>query len=348
MYKSRNVAGREKWGRSEEVRRRRRGRRARSKRGSTGLGTKSGTEFFAGYVTEKSPNLDNIFVFFHDSCGPADSDSEPGEPVRRVIIRPMPHHSLGNHKSKIAVALILTISSGVVDTVGFLGIFGLFTAHVTGTTVHLGQSIVLGKPDEVIAAFVIMAVFFLGSVVGRAIVEAGARQRLRRIASIMLAIEAAMLVFVIAAKLSSGQLGGPTTSAQPGTYLYLALLSGAMGLQTATLTRLGPLTVHTTFVTGMVNKLAQLVSRILFRSYDFLRGRATTEKRTDQSVESKQAIFVFSIWVCYVLGGIVGTASYLKWGIRALFVAVLGLVLGIVTDAFAPLSIEEEREQSER
>lgn len=270
------------------------------------------------------------------------------ESIRRVIIRQMPRHSLGDRKSKIAVALVLTIISGVVDTVGFLGIFGLFTAHVTGTTVHLGQSLVLGKPDEVIAAFVIMTAFFLGSVAGRAIVEAGARQRLRKIASITLALEAAILVFVVAAKLSSGQVGGPTSGAPPGTYIYLALLAGAMGMQTATLTRLGPLTVHTTFVTGMVNKLAQLVSRILFRSYDFLRGRATTEKRTEQSVESKQAIFVFSIWVCYVLGGIAGTASYLRWGIRALFVAVVGLVLGIVTDAFAPLSIEEEREQSER
>jgi hypothetical protein len=29
-----------------------------------------------------------------------------------------------------------------------------------------------------------------------------------------------------------------------------------MGTQTATLTRIGPLTIHTTFVTGMLNKFA--------------------------------------------------------------------------------------------
>lgn len=266
--------------------------------------------------------------------------------LERAIIPEMPRHSLGDRKLKVMVALTLTFTSGVVDTVGFLGIFRLFSAHVSGTTEHLGQSIVLGKSDEVFAAAVIVVMFFLGSVFGRAIVEAGARRRWRRIASLTLAIEAAMLVIVAAARIASGMAGARPTP--PVTYVYLALLACAMGIQTGTLTRIGPLTVHTTFVTGMINKLAQLVSRILFRGYDFLRGRATLEKRTEQSTESIQAIFIFSIWVCYVLGAIAGTASYLRWGIQALFVAIAGLALGIVTDAFAPLSIEEEREQSER
>ena len=41
-----------------------------------------------------------------------------------------------------------------------------------------------------------------------------------------------------------------------------------MGFEIATVTRIGALTVHTTFVTGMLNKLAQLISPLLFRSYD--------------------------------------------------------------------------------
>jgi uncharacterized membrane protein YoaK (UPF0700 family) len=257
----------------------------------------------------------------------------------------MPRHALGDHKLKIAVALILTFSSGVVDIVGFLGIFRLFTAHVTGTTVHLGQSMVLGKRADVVGAVVVVAAFFLGSVLGRALIETGARRRFRRIASVTLAIEAAMLVIVAAARIASA---ASARTAPTETFLYLALLAGAMGLQTATLTRVGPLTVHTTFVTGMINKLAQLVSRILFRGYDFLRGRATTEKRAEQSAECKQASFIFSIWVCYVLGAVAGTAGYLRWGIQSLLVATAGLALCIVTDVFAPLSVAEEREQSER
>lgn len=257
--------------------------------------------------------------------------------------------SLAKHKPKIAVALVLTFVSGLVDIVGFLGLYHLFTAHVTGTTVHLGQSIEQRSGAGVIAAFSVLVAFFLGSVIGRAIIEVGARRRFRSIATIVLGIEAAVLAFVavsVAPHAMGAKLGAGVA---PHVYGFMALLAAAMGLQTATLTGIGPLTVHTTFVTGMVNKLAQLVSRILFRGYDFLRGRGDTpEKHAEQSAESRQAIFIFSIWVFYVLGAVGGTASYMRWNMRALYVAVVGLAIGIVTDLFSPLSIEEEREQSER
>jgi uncharacterized membrane protein YoaK (UPF0700 family) len=257
--------------------------------------------------------------------------------------------TLGKHKHKIAVALVLTFVSGLVDVVGYVGIFHLFAAHVTGTTVHLGRAIVLGRRMDVIAACSIVAAFFLGDVVGRGIIEAGARRRFRNIASVTLGIQAALIAFVAAAHVAGERSGAAWIHGAGQVYAYLAILAGAMGMQTATLTGVGPLTVHTTFVTGMVNKLAQLVSRILFRSYDFLRGRGDTpKKRTEQSAERQQAAFIFSIWIFYVLGAAGGTASYMKWGFRALFVAIAGLIAGIATDLVKPLSVEEEQEQSER
>jgi uncharacterized membrane protein YoaK (UPF0700 family) len=258
---------------------------------------------------------------------------------------------LGDHKHKIAVALVLTFVSGLVDIVGFLGVYRLFTAHLTGTTVHLGQSLVLRNRTDAMAALAIVAAFFFGSVAGRAIIEVGGRRKFRNIASVTLAIEAAMIAFVAESNLPSEHVGALLISSLSHIhlYLYVAILAGAMGVQTATVTGVGPLTVHTTFVTGMVNKLAQLVSRISFRTYDFLRGqRDTPERRKEQSTESQQAIFVFSIWVVYLLGAAGGTASYVKWGFRALFVAIAGLVLGIATDLVRPLSVAEEREQAER
>ena len=52
-----------------------------------------------------------------------------------------------------------------------------------------------------------------------------------------------------------------------------------MGLQTATLTRIGPLTIHTTFVTGMLNKFAQLLAHGMYHAYDLLRARS--DRQTD-------------------------------------------------------------------
>lgn len=256
---------------------------------------------------------------------------------------------LEKHKPKIAVALVLTFVSGLVDIVGYVGVYRLFTAHVTGTTVHLGQSLAEGKRTGAIAACAVVAAFFLGDVVARAIIEAGARRRFRNIASVTLAIEAAMIGFVAAGNLPSAHAGAVLIHGAAHAYFYLAILAGAMGVQTAMLTGVGPLTVHTTFVTGMVNKLAQLVSRIAFRGYDFLRGSGDTpEKRKTQSAEKRQAIFIFTIWVFYVLGAAAGTASYMRWGFRALLVAIAGLMVGIATDLVVPLSVEEEKEQSER
>jgi uncharacterized membrane protein YoaK (UPF0700 family) len=43
-----------------------------------------------------------------------------------------------------ALAALLSFTGGYVDTVGFLGLQGLFTAHVTGNFVTLGATLVLG------------------------------------------------------------------------------------------------------------------------------------------------------------------------------------------------------------
>jgi uncharacterized membrane protein YoaK (UPF0700 family) len=152
------------------------------------------------------------------------------------------------HWPKTAAALVLTFASGLVDITGYLGVFHFFTAHLTGTTVQLGHSLVARRRADLFAATYIVGAFLVGSLVGRVLIEIGSRNRIRRIASITLTIEAIMLA-------SATQLSPSFACAR---YAELALLAGAMGIQTATLTGIGPLTVHTTFVTGMLNKIGQL------------------------------------------------------------------------------------------
>jgi len=255
----------------------------------------------------------------------------------------------GPNRHKIAVALALTFASGLVDIVGYLGVYHLFTAHVTGTTVHLARSLARENRMEVISAAAVVAAFFLGSVVGRSIIEAGSRSRTRRIASVTLVMEAGMLAAtaqIAAAKL--GYIHKPVASVIP-PYWFLAVLAAAMGLQTATLTRVGPLTVHTTFVTGMINKLAQLVSHLIFRAYDRLRSRTEAGTSHGSAIRDVQAsVFLLGIWLFYVGGAVAGSLSYRPWGIRTLFIAAGLLLLAVIVDRVWPLSVEEEREQSER
>jgi uncharacterized membrane protein YoaK (UPF0700 family) len=253
------------------------------------------------------------------------------------------------NRHKIAVAFALTFASGLVDVVGYLGVYHFFTAHVTGTTAQLGRNLARHNRMDVLSAVTVVAAFFMGSILGRTVIEMGSRSRTRRIASVTLAVEAMMLIAtaqIAAAKL--GYVHKPLASVAP-PYWFLAVLAAAMGLQTATLTRVGPLTVHTTFVTGMINKLAQLVSHLLFRAYDRLRpGTGLSASRGSGIGDAEGAVFLLCIWLLYVGGALIGSLSYQPWGIRTLFVAAALLLGAVIIDQGWPLSVQEEREQAER
>lgn len=252
---------------------------------------------------------------------------------------------LEKYRVKIAVALLLTFAARLVDIVGYLGIFRLFTAHMTGTTVQLARDAAGGNWAGVGAAAAVVASFFIGSVFGRAMIQVGSRMQFRRIASVTLLVEA-VLVFGTAYWALHGRW---TLASAMQRNLLLSILAVAMGLQTATLTGVGPITIHTTFVTGMLNKLAQFGSRIAFRTYDFFHfGSMDVQTALAQKNDKQQALFVFLIWSLYLSGALVGSWLYGRWGLRTLYLAVVPLLTVIAIDQLHPLSVEEEKEQSER
>ncbi len=252
-----------------------------------------------------------------------------------------------NHSEKSAVAIILTFAAGCVDIVGYLSAYHTFTAHMTGNTVHLGNSLFGGDAKEAGLAGLVLIAFVGGSLAGRALIEIGARNRIRAIASWTLGIEAALLAIV-----ASGELGGLRSQA---VVLYpktaLGLLAFAMGLQTATITRVGALTVHTTFVTGMINKFCQLVSQAIFDAFDAVSGSsspAVVQRLQHRHQTVRKASFIFAIWCTYTVGAIAGTGLASKWELRSLFIPVALLCVAVIADQVLPLAIEEEKDQSER
>ena len=252
-----------------------------------------------------------------------------------------------NHSEKSAVAIVLTFAAGCVDIVGYLSAYHTFTAHMTGNTVHLGNSLVSGDVKEAGLAGLVLIAFVGGSLAGRALIEVGARSRIRAIASWTLGIEAALLAIVASRAL--GAFRAESGLQYPKT--ALGLLAFAMGLQTATITRVGGLTVHTTFVTGMINKFCQLVSQVIFDTFDVVTGKTTpaaTERLHHRQRTVRKAWFIFSIWCAYTVGAIAGTGLESKWELRSLFVPVALLCVAIIADQVLPLSLEEEKDQSER
>ncbi len=249
---------------------------------------------------------------------------------------------------KGSIAIALTFGAGIVDIVGYLTVFHLFVAHMTGTTVHLGNKLETGAWPDVAKAVAILACFVGGSISGRAVIEAGARGGKRTVASITMATEAALVVAFIWIGSTVLRDFSPGTIPLATSCLLLARLAAAMGLQTATLTRIGPLTIHTTFVTGMLNKLAQETARWLFWLHDSWREHRNVSDLVAKSGKHnafRNAVFMTAIWFSYMGGSVAGTWMDSRWKAAALYVPVFILAIAIAVDQIQPLSVEEEKDQ---
>jgi uncharacterized membrane protein YoaK (UPF0700 family) len=250
-------------------------------------------------------------------------------------------------RAKSIVALLLTFVAGYVDIVGALTVYDVFTAHMTGTTVRLGQQILQRNWDAVIVGCTVIGAFLFGSIVGRAIIEAGSRKSILHIGSVTLAMELALLAGFI--PLGQTMLSRTHETSTAPACLLLAMLAIAMGLQTATLTRIGALTVHTTFVTGMLNKIAQLISHCLFYTYDLHHFSSAKDKLLAERHKAVlQARFLFAIWIVYLVGATCGAWLGLRSRVESLYVPCCVLLVVIAVEQAEPLSLEEEQDESEK
>src|SRR6202011_793019 len=82
--------------------------------------------------------------------------SAPAERLTRGVSTPSIDSSLGTK----LLPTLLSVIAGSVDAIGFLGLGGLFTAHVTGNLVILAAHIVSGGEAQ-IAAMVSGPVFMV-------------------------------------------------------------------------------------------------------------------------------------------------------------------------------------------
>jgi len=242
---------------------------------------------------------------------------------------------------KSIVALLLTFTAGYVDIVGLLTIYKLFAAHVTGTTVRLGEQLLHHNWKAAEAPITIVFAFLIGAVIGHIVIEVGARHSIQRIATPLFAAEAALLVGLIVLHARILEPGDSQRIAAGS----LAMLASAMGLQTATLSKIGPLTIHTTFVTGMINELAQLVGRWISQIYQLLRNASQPHLRKLHAETGHGALLIFGIWTMYLVGAIFGAWLAIRWQLKSLFVPCGLLMIAIAVDQAVPLAIEEEKQE---
>ncbi len=210
------------------------------------------------------------------------------------------------------VAITLAAIGGWVDAVGFLVLFGLFTAHLSGNTARLGVELGQGDAGLALTYAVPIIVFFLGVVAGIAYIghaEPGSRRL-----GPLLGVELTLLVLYLALGTVLRDAGDLTV--RSGAYYALAVLAvAAMGLQTAALRHVAGVSVHTTFITGMVTNLAEEVV-----------GTA----RRDPGA-ARRARVHGGLVGAYIVGAVGGSALESAWTLWALAVPIGALVVLIVT-----------------
>lgn len=149
----------------------------------------------------------------------------------------------------VAVLLLLTVVSGLIDAVSYLGLGHVFTANMTGNVVVLGFAAAGAPGFSVRHSLTSLCCFLVGAVAGgRIAVRFGGGSR-RTWARVTLAAEA---VFVGAS--AAVAFAAPGTTAT--TYTLIALTAFAMGLRNATVRKLGVPDLTTTVLTMTLTGLA--------------------------------------------------------------------------------------------
>jgi uncharacterized membrane protein YoaK (UPF0700 family) len=189
--------------------------------------------------------------------------------------------------------------AGYVDTVGFVALFGLFTAHVTGNFVLIGASLVQSS-GNVLLKLLVFPAFIIAVALTRLLVlwlERHGREPLVP----MLLVQAALLIgFMLL-----GWGASPVRDSNAPLAMWAGLVgAAAMGVQNAAARLLLSALAPTTVMTGNVT---QLVIDVV----DLARGAA------DDVVRKRSVKFVGPI-VAFGLGAISGAFGYIYVGFWAL------------------------------
>jgi uncharacterized membrane protein YoaK (UPF0700 family) len=204
-------------------------------------------------------------------------------------------------------SVALGFTAGYVDTLGFVALFGLFTAHVTGNFVLIGSE--LAKPSHgVLIKFLAFPAFVAGIALTRAVVR---RQEQRGKAALRLLY--CLQMVLLAGFMLAGLSALPLHDSRSAAALIAGMFGAAgMGVQNAAsrlaLSMLTPTTVMTGNVTQLVIDLLDL-----------------TCPAPDPAVRERIVKFLWPI-VAFAAGAIGGAFGYVNLSFWALL-----LPIGILT-----------------
>jgi uncharacterized membrane protein YoaK (UPF0700 family) len=259
--------------------------------------------------------------------------------VGAVAARPAGRLGQLNQARLTWVAVALAAVAGSVDAVGFLALFRLYAAHMTGNTASAGAD--LGRLDwgAALHSLYPIVVFLLGVCLGALMKQVGIRRGLRSWFAFACGVEALLLAVLMVVG-GDAASNGELVENSPAYFVLIVLPSLAMGIQSATFQRVGTIGVRTTFVTGILTGLGEELVAAVYglreRRPTADHGEAVAASPALEGTLERAALFT-GIWFAYLVGGLLAGLGMQLWALGALILPVVGLVGLAVLDLLRPI-----------
>lgn len=197
---------------------------------------------------------------------------------------------------------LLSFNGGCVNAGGFLST-GRFVSHVTGFATLFGVDLVTSQIKIAISMLVVPLFFLLGSLIAGVLIEYPLIKRKQPHFDWVMGLSAICLFITAGAgHFDIGDFGN--IERLKYTFVILALLCLACGLQNGAITSSSVRSIRTTHLTGITTDLGLGLARLFMLKF--------SQEKYDQEVKSNQ-LRLGSI-VSFILGSTVGAYIFLKFG----------------------------------
>jgi uncharacterized membrane protein YoaK (UPF0700 family) len=257
---------------------------------------------------------------------------------------------------KVNLAFAMSWAAGFVDLVGFISLYGLYTANMSGNTIAMARHVSALEWTGVVRRGFPILMFVSGLMLGAFIYEAEKRRKVKVPFPPAIGLEALLIAIFIAAAIGTNFKADIPPQPAGKFFVMVALLAVAMGIQNVVIRNIGGMNVYTTFVTGSLVKFAESFSEYLFWLRDRTRGRLRSRLlkalRVSPRIPSLQhAALTMGLWIAYLAGAVCGGASVQRWALLAML-APFGLLTAVALYGtfrpFLTLSKDPERAHSRR
>jgi uncharacterized membrane protein YoaK (UPF0700 family) len=204
----------------------------------------------------------------------------------------------------IRIPELLTFNGGYVDAVGFIGLHGLFTAHVTGNFVTIGASLVNGT-SGIVAKLLVLPMFCVVVVLARLF---GQYLTGRRVDAVRPLAGFMVFLLLLAAGLAMGLRVGDSGDSPLEIAVGMSLVS-AMAIQNVLHRVYFPKAPPTTLMTGSTTQLMIDLADI---------GRRDLADTERAAIHARWGSLATAIAI-FAVGCGVAALAYIAFGIKALW-----------------------------